>query len=947
VAIRFIHPWLLLLAPLAVYTVSLWYHDNRAMAPFRRRLIAALRLLLMFCLILALAGTQINYRVNRQSVVFVVDLSASCQNGREKAENFIEEALKHKEPQDQAAVVVFGENARVEQALGAEAVNRLESVVEKDHSNLEEALKLAGALLPGDSRRRIVVLSDGRENDGDARREAENLANREVRIDASPLAGSGGPEVRIDSLQAPVRMFAGENLSLKLKINSNTQTSGLLRIYQDEIPLREDSVRLNKGDNRLTYPLTVAQDGFHIFKAIVEVKEDLVAENNEAVAYTMIKGPARVLLVEGKPGEASAITSALQSLHIPVDVSPPGQVNPGMEQLSPYSLTILCDVPAEELESGVMESIQSAVRDLGMGLVMVGGEESFGPGGYLNTPVEQALPVHMDLRGKKKIPSLGLVLVIDKSGSMTETSGGVCKVDLAKDAAVQAASVLNAKDRVGVVAFDSLPKWVVKPQAVRDLDAIQSDIGTIRADGGTSIFPALDLAYQGLKNSPTKYKHIILLTDGMSANDGDYYFLARRMEKAGITMSTVAVGKDADVNLLSMLAEWGQGRYYYCDDARKVPRIFTKESIKARRDYLVEEDFYPALSENSPLLEGINALPPLHGYVGTSPKASAQTVLVSKRSDPVLASWQYGLGRSVAYTTDAGSRWSTPWVGWPGFNGLWGNIVSWCLPRSDPAGNLTLGVNISGTQGSIQVESRDYNQAENLTAVIANPDYTRREIKLPASSPGLYEAKFPARQPGIYMVNILRDGSQDISVATAAVSLPYSPEYRYGGTDTNFLKGLAKTTGGGIITDPAAAFADNLPPAHGGVELWFWLLLAAALLLPLDIAARRLAISGEDIKRVWSRLSGSKTAPEPTSAVTMERLRSRKDAAQQARGQKYSGPMTASMDNAAADNKNVNPNPVQASDPAGTTPSKAKLSRGAVREENISRLLEARKKGND
>lgn len=937
-AIRFVHPWLLWLIPLAAFAVSRWYYGNQAMPLFRRRLIAALRLLLLFCLILALAGTQINYRVSRQSVVFVVDLSASCQNGREKAENFIKEALRHKEPQDRAAVVVFGENARVEQTLGSENLSRLESVVEKDHSNLEEALKLAGALLPGDSRRRIVLLSDGRENDGDARREAQNLANRDVRIDACPLNGRSGPEVRLDSLLAPARMFAGESLSIKLKVNSNIETTARLRLYQDDIPQLEDTVRLSKGDNQLTYPLTVTGDGFHVFKAMIEVKSDLIAENNEAVAYTMVKGPARVLLVEGQHGEANAIAAALRSLHMPVDVAAPGQVNPGLEQLSPYSLTILCDVPAEELAGGVMESIQSAVRDLGMGLVMVGGEESFGPGGYLNTPVEQALPVHMDLRGKKKIPSLGLVLVIDKSGSMSETSGGVCKVDLAKEAAAQASSILNAKDRVGVVAFDSIPKWVVKPQAVRDLDAIQADIGTIRADGGTSIYPALDLAYKGLKDAPTKYKHIILLTDGMSAADGDYYFLAQRMEVAGITMSTVAVGKDADINLLSALADSGKGRYYYCDDARKVPRIFTKEAIKARRDYLVEEDFYPAVRESSPLLEGISALPPLHGYVGTSPKASGQTILVSRRDDPVLAGWQYGLGRAVAYTTDAGSRWSAPWVAWPGFNGLWSNIVSWCLPRSEPASDLSMAVNISGTIGVIQVESRDYKQTENLTAIVASPDYSRQEIKLAASSPGVYEAGFPARQPGIYMVNLLRNGSQNTSVATAAVALPYSPEYRYSDTDTNFLRGLTQIAGGGLIVSPDTAFADNLPPAHGGTELWFWLLLAAALLLPCDIAARRLNLSGEDFNRLMNRFRGSKTIPE-SSAATMERLRSRKAAALQARDQKYSGPLSAGSDHRPPENQVKNTASPKAPAKTGTVAP-------AARQENISRLLEARKKGN-
>ncbi|WP_054696332.1 vWA domain-containing protein [Syntrophomonas palmitatica] len=413
-------------------------------------------------------------------------------------------------------------------------------------------------------------------------------------------------------------------MTLKLNIYSNYETAALLRVFSNQTPLWEENIQLRRGENRLTYPLTIAQEGFHHYRAMIEAPKDSVPENNEAAAYTMVKGPARILLAEGKPGEGMAIVSALQSLNLPADVISPGEFRTGLAELKRYALLILCNVPAEELETGVMESIRAGVRDLGMGLIMVGGEDSFGPGGYLHTPVEQALPVHMDLKGKKKIPSLGLMLVIDKSGSMSETSGGVCKVELAKEAAAQAASVLDARDRVGVIAFDDTAQWVVKTQAVRDLDAIQADIGTIRADGGTSIFPALALGYIGIKDVPTKYKHVILLTDGMSSSEGDYFFLARRMQKAGITLSTVAVGKDADTQLLSSLAEWGQGRYYYCDDIRRVPRIFTKESIKARRDYLVEEDFYPVVSEYSSLLQGIDACRLCMDMSASRPKTAAR-----------------------------------------------------------------------------------------------------------------------------------------------------------------------------------------------------------------------------------------------------------------------------------------------------------------------------------
>jgi hypothetical protein len=207
---------------------------------------------------------------------------------------------------------------------------------------------------------------------------------------------------------------------------------------------------------------------------------------------------------------------------------------------------------------------------------------------------------------------------------------------------------------------------------VDDLAAIQDDIATLRADGGTSIYPALALAYEALKDVDTKYKHIILLTDGQSATSGDYYYLTRRMEKAGITLSTVAVGDGADTGLLEILAAWGQGRYYFTNQADNIPRIFTKETITALRSYLVEAPFTPVKAAGSELLQGINAVPQLHGYVASSIKDSAQMVLASHRGDPVLAGWQYGLGRSVAFTSDAGNRWAANWVGWEAYNRFWG-----------------------------------------------------------------------------------------------------------------------------------------------------------------------------------------------------------------------------------------------------------------------------------
>ncbi|MDD3024170.1 MAG: VWA domain-containing protein, partial [Syntrophomonadaceae bacterium] len=587
-AISFNHPLLLLLLPLLLYPVYLWQRNSRHLPRFRRNLILSLRIALLLSLILALAGWQLRFTVDRQSVVFVVDLSASCEKNRDKAGEFIKSALKYRKADDQAGIVVFGENARIDQSLTPSSTWRtIESLTGRDHSNPSEGLKLANALMSGSSRQRIVLLSDGRENDGDALEEVKALAAKNIRVDVLPLVSQEGPDTSIGSLEVPQKLFAGEKFPVKVRINSNVVTSVKLRIYRDQVLLNEENLQVQRGENLFVHTSQLDKSGFFTFNASIEAAQDTVPENNEACAFSQVEGNPRVLLVEGSPGEAKAISTAIDSLGIKRETVSAAGLPRSLAGLKSYGTIILCNVPAENLSPETMENIHAAVRDLGIGLIMVGGEDSFGPGGYFETPIEQALPVYMDLRGKKEIPSLGLLLVIDKSGSMGAGSGGYSKVELAKEAAIQATEVLGPLDSIGVIAFDDTAQWVVKFQQLNDLEAIQDDIGTIRADGGTSIFPSLNLAYAALKDAKTKYKHIILLTDGQSATSGDYYFLARKMAKADITMSTVAVGEGADQLLLQDLAQWGQGRYYFSEDAYNIPRIFTKETMKAIKSYLV------------------------------------------------------------------------------------------------------------------------------------------------------------------------------------------------------------------------------------------------------------------------------------------------------------------------------------------------------------------------
>jgi uncharacterized membrane protein len=939
VAISFQHPLLLLFLPLLLYPVYLWYKKSQHLPRLRRNLIISLRVSLLLSLLLALAGLIFRFPLVNQSVVFVVDGSASFEKAREQAEEFINQALLSKKPDDKAAVVLFGQEARVDQPLATDLeFNHLESVVDRNYSNPGEGLKLGDALMPGDSLRRVVLISDGLENSGDLVKETEFLARKGVRVDVLPFYREDEPEAWVKSMGLPERLYPGERFNVTVNINSNVTTPMLLRIFQDGIVIGELNSQVNPGANSFSCSAIIEESGFHTFEALAEFNQDSIADNNVAHAFTMVAGSPTILVVEGLPGEASSIAAALNSLHINNRVISPYQFPGSIDELQRYAAVVLCNAPAQSFTTSHMEAINLAVQNMGMGLIMVGGDQSFGPGGYFKTPVEKALPVNMDLRGQKEIPSLGLVLVIDKSGSMSGEAGGYAKIDLAREAAIQATEVLGPTDQIGVLAFDSIAKWVVKMRKVDDLAAIQDDIATLRADGGTSIYPALALAYEALKDVDTKYKHIILLTDGQSATSGDYYYLTRRMEKAGITLSTVAVGDGADTGLLEILAAWGQGRYYFTNQADNIPRIFTKETITALRSYLVEAPFTPVKAAGSELLQGINAVPQLHGYVASSIKDSAQMVLASHRGDPVLAGWQYGLGRSVAFTSDAGNRWAANWVGWEAYNRFWGNIISWVLPRTQD-GSLQMEAYIEGGKGYVKVES-DYLTAAAVInqARIITPDLKSQQLDLQPVAPGIYAGNFKVQEPGVYLINVVQKKGDDvIGSVSGGAALSYSPEYNNTNQDESFLKQVAATGGGSIILEPGEAFADNLPPLKGSVELWPWLLILAVCLLPLDIAARRLNLQRAGINKVRTHFKGKSDDDSKTQSPTLSRLQQRKQAVKQQR-------KTLKADDGRGENSSLLASSNQNIKPETISPSSTKVNETEGSHLDTARLLKNKRK---
>nr|MDA8220034.1 VWA domain-containing protein [Dehalococcoidales bacterium] len=504
-----------------------------------------------------------------------------------------------------------------------------------------------------------------------------------------------------------------------------------------------------------------------------------------------------------------------------------------------YDTTVLADVPADALPPGATDLLERYTRDLGRGLVMTGGPDSFGPGGYADTPVEEALPVYMDLRGRGRQPKVALALVIDKSGSMTGQ-----KVEMAKEAAVRSIRLLRPDDQAAVLAFDTVPQWVAPLTPLSERDALEQAIGRVYAGGGTEIFPAVSAAFAAIRNADADVKHIILLTDGQSGSGGDYVQLLADMREARVSLSTVAVGSDADTGLLEAMARTGRGRYHYADSPENIPQIFARETIMATRTILVDNHFYPAAASAGPLLQGLSSVPPLDGYVGTTAKERGEVVLVSPEGDPVLAAWQYGLGRAVAWTPDVGGRWSAGWTDEPAALTLWSNVLSWLLPAQD-TGEVTVGVQTEGeTSLVVTAENRSgWEEVRPTTSYLVGPNNQRQEVTLDPAGPGRYQARLDLPEPGAYVVQVKQTTAEGVELSgEAGWVAPYPAEYREAGIAQPFLGQLAKAGNGRVLTDVAEVVSPPTQPTMARWPAWPLLLLLAGILWPLEIASRRLAL---------------------------------------------------------------------------------------------------------
>jgi len=860
---QFTHPGYLVLLPLLVAVA--WWAGRLSLASLSRsrRIVAnTVRLAILLLLVLALAGFQIVHSSHALCTVFMVDVSASIPSSLQNAAlRYIREACDKMRQGDSAAVVAFGADAYVElPPTTAAKLTRIYSCPSPHYTNLAAALRLALASFPREAGRQIVLLSDGNENLGSALDQALMCRTAGVRINTVSLRSKLKAEALLERATTPAEVKQGEPFELKIVASATAAVSGRVRILRNGTYLGERPVQLPPGKALITIPQSVDKPGFYTYEALLDAGPDTRTENNRALACTRVRGKPRVLLLAGLPQQARYLSQAILHHDIEVGVQGPDAIPTNLAAWRNWDAVLFADIPATALVPEQMQMIQSYVRDLGGGFAMLGGEEGFGAGGYFKTPVEETLPVEMAIRKQKVFPSLAVVLIMDTSGSSGMPIDGKEMIRLEAESAIQVVETMQPIDQLGVVVSGEGVDVLAPVRFAEQKLAVERDLSRMQAGGG-GIYcrPAMKKAYALMQPVKARIRHIIMLADGSDCDEQEGCDrLAAAMAREKMTFSTVSFGNGPHSAFLQNTAKLGGGKFYLATRASDLPRIFTKDAMLASKSLLVEEPFRPKADPAAEILRGLdlNSMPPLLGYVATTSKSLADQPMKTHKDDPLLATWRYGLGRSLAFTSDAQARWAAHWLGWPGYGKFWSQAARWLVMRGRPT-NWQTTVEESHGIGKATVEAineqGDFINFFDLEAHIIDPGLKTTTLRLEQTAPGRYTCEFQVREVGAYLVNVTAHGKGNSAGQTAAVVVPYPPEYRDLKPNEYLLTQLADTSGGYRDPSPEAIYGGSRVAARFPQDVWLMLVLLAVLLWAGDVAVRRLVLEASAVKRAAVR----------------------------------------------------------------------------------------------
>ncbi len=941
--------WLLLLLGLPVVA---WMSRKSlaSMGRGRQAMAIVLRCAVLTVLVFALAEIQLVRITERIAAYFLLDQSLSLTaEQRDAVSQYAAAATAaHQDSRlrDSAGLIVFGAEAQVERPLDPHPVvpMQVEASVDGERTNLAEALRLARATMPEDVARRVVIVSDGNQNVGDALTEARRLADAGIGIDVAPLPFLARADVRIEKVSVPGVARSGAPFDVTIVLEhvqpphatSNRPVTGRLAVLRKaggrSSLVADETITLPPGKTVLTFREELEEAAFYSYEARFtpdRPEDDRLVQNNQATGFTNLQGRGQVLFIVNseRPTEFDDLVATLRANEMQVTVQTTDALFTSLAELQQYDSIVLANVPrisgeaAEALSVFTDEQVGMLVQSVerfGAGLVMIGGPDSLGAGGWANTELERAMPVEFTVRNAKVAAVGALMLVIDKSGSMDGE-----KLRLSKAAAQAAVDMLGPLDQIGVIAFDSEAEEVLRLQRVGErAHQAKSRIGRVASGGGTNMEPGIRRGYAALERSSASVKHMIVLTDGQTQGGG-YAGLAAQMRKKNITTTSVAVGSDAARGLLQDIAARGGGKYYQVNNPRALPRIFSRETRRVVRPLIFEDEngFQPRIVGSHEALNGIDGpLPPLTGFVLTTTKDSplVETPILSPKpgatNNTILATWTYGLGHTAVFTSDVGQRWTTDWRAWPQQEQLFVQLMRWSMRPLGDQGSFSVATDVKDgrLRAVVTAMSKDGEFLNNLPmqAVVAGEGGEKSQpLVFKQEAPGRYVAEASLDSAGSYLIGVSPGPGHGL--LRTGVNVPYSAEFKDQAADEQLMLQLASITPRGgkpgeiirLPDDPTQwrgfagpnIFRRDLAPGRALTALWPLAVLAGAGLFFLDVLNRRVGMALPPWRTMLAGIGGSKTVTaSEADDHRLARLRSTKSSVREAASNRYTAELATS-----------------------------------------------------
>lgn len=873
-----------------------------------------LRMALLVVLLLALSGPQMNLGGRGVDVVVVADRSlsqsaAARENIRELILNLQDHVTTAATSGDRLSLVTFGTDSRVEYEL-ANRISHTEYTkdINPNGSDLNAALLTALDRIDANRPARILVLSDGEANGSNPESAARRAAEQGVPIDAREFERLHVGDAAIESVLLPETVSPREPFQYSVWIHTGRDTTGVIQVLRDGREIARRETDLHSGLNRLLFRDLLEEGGLHSYSVKMTLPDDPLPENNTGAGVVRVDAGPQVLLLNSD-GQTGNLERALLAARIPVDTVQVSQHPLTQDSLDGYRTVVLENVPAEALGRLKMERLSQFVEDLGGGLLMTGGKRSFGTGGYFRSPLEEILPVSMELREEHRKLRVAIAVALDRSGSMTApVKGGKTKMDLANLGTVECVRMLSPQDRIAVIAVDSSPHVVQPLVPVDNPEGIARKVLGIQSmGGGIFVYEALvEAGSQLMKAEGYSTRHIILFSDAADSEEpGAYKALLKKYEQAGITVSVIGLGSkaDPDAKLLEDIAKLGSGNIMFTADAEELPRLFAQDTMSIARNTFVEKDpeLQPVGIAGTRVPDallmgqlGSGSFPRADGYNLSylRPEATAAVISQDEYQAPWSAFWYRGLGRVAAITLEVDGSFSGAFGKWEQYEDFLVTHVRWLLGGGN-AGGIFVNVEQSGQDAIVRLEL-DPERADQESAVapeliVVPPGQARQDVLRPDfvwTGPHSLESRFRLDRTGTYRT-LVRTGDRKFSRGPT-VTLPYSPEFapRIGlpsGRET--LDRITGLSGGELRTDIMEVFK-NPPRSARTVSLLSPLMIAALALLLLEIAGRRLAL--------WQRIrdmapaspAESNAQPELSesrSAGWLSRIQSARTRRQQAR----------------------------------------------------------------